>query len=105
MLIGSIHCVRYSALRSLALVALPGRELDVVCFSHLRWNFVVQRPQHLLTRCVRERRVFFFQEPLFNSGVPRLETVTDPSGVVLVIPHLPPAQATAEVTRQLRLVL
>jgi glycosyltransferase involved in cell wall biosynthesis len=33
--------------------------LDLVCFSHLRWNFVLQRPQHLLSRFARERRVFF----------------------------------------------
>lgn len=25
-------------------------EYDIVCLSHLRWNFVFQRPQHLLTR-------------------------------------------------------
>ncbi len=31
---------------------------DLICFSHLRWNFVFQRPQHLMTRIARERRVF-----------------------------------------------
>lgn len=31
---------------------------DLVCFSHLRWDFVYQRPQHLLTRCAQIRRVF-----------------------------------------------
>ena len=42
---------------------------DVICLSHLRWNFVFQRPQHLLTRCAREHRVFFVEEPLFDEGI------------------------------------
>lgn len=37
---------------------------DLICFSHLRWNFVFQRPNHLMARCARERRVFFMEEPL-----------------------------------------
>lgn len=35
----------------------------LVCFSHLRWDFVLQRPQHLMTRFARKRQVFFFEEP------------------------------------------
>ena len=30
---------------------------DLVCLSHLRWDFVYQRPQHLLSRLARGRRV------------------------------------------------
>ena len=26
---------------------------DLICFSHLRWDFVYQRPQHLLSRLAR----------------------------------------------------
>lgn len=29
----------------------------LIVFSHLRWHFVYQRPQHLLTRLARTRRV------------------------------------------------
>jgi UDP-galactopyranose mutase len=32
-------------------------------FSHLRWHFVTQRPQHLLTRAARTRPIFFWEEP------------------------------------------
>ena len=39
--------------------AIDIKRPDVICFSHLRWDFVYQRPQHLLTRCAAERRVFF----------------------------------------------
>jgi UDP-galactopyranose mutase len=62
---------------------------DVICLSHLRWNFVFQRPQHLLTRCGREHRVFFVEEPLFDDGItPHLQVEVDGS-VTVVVPHLP----------------
>jgi hypothetical protein len=40
---------------------------DIICFSHLRWNFVYQRPQHLMSRAARSARVFYFEEPVFTS--------------------------------------
>ena len=36
----------------------------LLCFSHLRWDFVTQRPQHLMRRFAAERRVFFWEEPI-----------------------------------------
>ncbi|RPJ69728.1 MAG: glycosyltransferase family 1 protein [Acidobacteria bacterium] len=42
----------------------PLRGVDVVCLSHLRWDSVFQRPHHLLTRCARDSRVFFVEEPV-----------------------------------------
>jgi UDP-galactopyranose mutase len=41
----------------------------LVCFSHLRWHFVYQRPQHLMERFARENRVFFVEEPIYASAV------------------------------------
>ncbi len=67
----------------------PQCQPDLICFSHLRWNFVFQRPQHLMTRCARDRRVFFFEEPVFAvDASPRLE-VQRSSAVTVAIPHLP----------------
>ena len=37
----------------------------LVCFSHLRWDFVWQRPQHLLSRAAKHYRVVFVEEPVF----------------------------------------
>ncbi|WP_423146475.1 glycosyltransferase family 1 protein [Rubrolithibacter danxiaensis] len=37
---------------------------NLLCFSHLRWDFVFQRPQHLLTRFAKEFNVYFFEEPI-----------------------------------------
>lgn len=41
---------------------------DLICFSHLRWNFVYQRPQHLLSRFALHTRVFFVEEPFWEKG-------------------------------------
>ena len=62
---------------------------DLVCFSHLRWDFVYQRPQHLLSRCAQERRVFFVEEPIFGNGSMQLEVEERPGGVRIVVPRLP----------------
>jgi hypothetical protein len=66
----------------------PRRPL--LCFSHLRWNFVYQRPQHLLTRCARDQKVYSFEEPHFTETTPRLEVTPTASGVTVVVPHLTP---------------
>ena len=64
---------------------------DIVCMSHLRWDFVFQRPQHLLTRFAQHGRLFYFEEPMFNNGVePHLEVTTREGGNInIVVAHLP----------------
>jgi UDP-galactopyranose mutase len=62
---------------------------DLVCFSHLRWDFVYQRPQHLLSRAARGGRVFFVEEPLFDLGSMRLEISERDCGLKVIVPHLP----------------
>jgi glycosyltransferase involved in cell wall biosynthesis len=70
---------------------------DLICFSHLRWSFVFQRPQHLLSRCARSRRVFYVEEPVSAEGPPRLEVTQDPHTLVnVVVPHLPEGLSEAE---------
>jgi len=61
---------------------------DLICFSHLRWSFVFQRPQHLLSRYARERRVYFVEEPIFDDGPDRLEVTVSDENVQVVVPHL-----------------
>ena len=62
---------------------------DLICFSHLRWDFVFQRPQHLLKRAAGDRRVFFFEEPILDDGPTRLDISESEGGVLVVVPHLP----------------
>jgi UDP-galactopyranose mutase len=69
---------------------------DLVCLSHLRWDFVYQRPQHLLSRFAKERRVFFVEEPIFAEGPMRLDVTERDCGVTVVVPRLPQELAGEE---------
>src|SRR5690349_8762135 len=70
--------------------------VDVVVLSHLRWDFVFQRPQHLMTRCARAHRVFFVEEPVEAGGPPRLDVQVRHDGVRVVVPRLPAGIAPRE---------
>jgi UDP-galactopyranose mutase len=61
---------------------------DLVCLSHLRWNFVYQRPQHLLSRCAKQQRVFFIEEPILGCDEAERLDVSNQDGVWVVVPHL-----------------
>ena len=61
---------------------------DLVCFSHLRWNFVYQRPQHLLSRFAKHFRVFFIEEPVIHDGTNNLQLTLSEENVWIVVPHL-----------------
>src|SRR5687768_8411047 len=63
---------------------------DLICLSHLRWDFVWQRPQHLMSRFARDRRVFFVEEPIWEPTEPRLEVSEGKGGIKVAVPHLPP---------------
>ncbi|MCL4766085.1 MAG: glycosyltransferase family 1 protein [Hyphomicrobiaceae bacterium] len=64
----------------------------LVCFSHLRWSFVWQRPQHLLSRAARAYRVIFVEDPLIaTGGAPRLDLSHGPGAVTVAVPVLPEA--------------
>ncbi len=81
---------------------------DLVCFSHLRWAFVYQRPQHLISRFAahlanQDGRVFFWEEPLYTGETPRLaEEICAESGVRVVTPHLPSGTSEEEANLLLR---
>lgn len=62
--------------------------MNIVCLSHLRWHFVFQRPQHLLTRAARTGRVLYVEEPVWSDGEPRIVLSQD-DGVIVAVPHLP----------------
>ena len=65
----------------------------LICFSHLRWNFVFQRPQHLMSRFAREMNVIFWEEPCEigprETAYLRVREAEDAPGVRIVVPHLP----------------
>ena len=43
---------------------------DLVCVSHLWWDWVWQRPQHVLTRFARRQPVLWIEEPRLAVGPP-----------------------------------
>jgi UDP-galactopyranose mutase len=61
----------------------------LIVFSHLRWNFVFQRPQHLLSRLAAEFPVVFVEEPQRSDGPSHLEQSSPAPGVQVLRPHTP----------------
>lgn len=60
----------------------------LIVFSHLRWNFVYQRPQHLLSRLGLRWPVVFIEEPVPHAPEDRIEFVAAAPGVEVWRPHL-----------------
>src|SRR5438552_3629056 len=87
-----------------------GQPPAIVVFSHLRWNWVYQRPQHLVSRMARRQRVFFVEEPVFE---PKRTTgawrFSEPEpNVTVCTPRLPqgdPGLASPRDSRISRLVI
>ncbi|GGE28562.1 glycosyl transferase [Agaricicola taiwanensis] len=72
----------------------------LICFSHLRWNFVYQRPQHLLSRAARQQTVYFVEEPIFEEGAdPHLAVERTPENVTVAVPVLPAGMNGPQITR------
>ena len=63
----------------------------LIVFCHLRWDFVYQRPQQLLSRLASSRRVVFVEEPVPSAAEARLETYKPCDGVTVLRMHLPGA--------------
>ncbi|MEH2444291.1 MAG: UDP-galactopyranose mutase [Nostoc sp.] len=79
---------------------------DIVCLSHLRWNFVYQRPQHLLSRCAQGKRVFIIEEPIFSEEpLANLDVNEDSNGVVVVVPHLPQGLSEEAINADLQVLI
>jgi UDP-galactopyranose mutase len=62
--------------------------MDYLVFSHLRWDFVYQRPQHLLSRFAREHRVFFIEEPQFGTMQACMEVSSRKDNLRVCVPQL-----------------
>jgi len=61
----------------------------LIVFSHLRWEFVFQRPQHLLSRLARHYHVVVVEEPVHTSGAAYLERTTPMKGIEVLRAHTP----------------
>ncbi len=64
-------------------------KFELICLSHLRWDFVFQRPQQLLTRCAASgHRVIFVEEPEFSYYQSWLDQSHREPGIELLVPRL-----------------
>jgi UDP-galactopyranose mutase len=61
----------------------------LICFSHLRWDFVYQRPQHLMSRFARHARVYYVEEPVYGAETAHCDVTLREDGVRVVVPRLP----------------
>lgn len=83
-------------------------DYTLLCFSHLRWSFVFQRPQHLISRFARDRRVIYWEEPEAApvDCAPTLGVRTcGETGVTVVTPSLPESLQGEERDAALRALL
>ena len=63
----------------------------LIVHSHLRWDFVWQRPQQILSRLAEHRPVLYVEEPVFLDDImhPALEISIPHANVFRAIPKLP----------------
>jgi UDP-galactopyranose mutase len=61
----------------------------LIVFCHLRWDFVFQRPQHLLTRLAKYYKVMFVEEPVYEEGETRMVMSQPAPNVTVCQPHTP----------------
>jgi glycosyltransferase involved in cell wall biosynthesis len=81
---------------------LRTKEQDLLVFSHLRWDFVFQRPQHLLSRFAKDRRVFFIEEPILTEKeFSHYKDEVRENGVRVITPILRKNLKPEEITRSL----
>ena len=83
---GYVAAVRHLRATPWPQAPLPRAMLDLY-YAHAL--VVYQRPNHLMSRAARERRVFFVEEPVYEAGAdPALRTASR-EGVTVVTPVLP----------------
>lgn len=65
--------------------------ITLIVFSHLRWDFVYQRPQHLLTRLATFYKVIFVEEPVCSDAPPGFTLTQAQPNLFVFRPHTPVA--------------
>jgi glycosyltransferase involved in cell wall biosynthesis len=85
-------------------VEMPTKSL--ICFSHLRWDFVFQRPQHLLTRFAENANVYYFEEPVFDANEDAYLALSPrSSSLTVIVPHLREGLSSAAIQATLMALL
>lgn len=61
----------------------------IIVFSHLRWDFVFQRPQHLMTLLAKHYPIVFVEEPMYHETDTFMKTYIPAPGILVCQPHTP----------------
>lgn len=61
----------------------------IIVFSHLRWDFVFQRPQHLMSRLAKYYPIVFVEEPMYHKTDTFMKTYMPEPGILVCQPHTP----------------
>jgi len=75
---------------------------DLVCLCHLRWDFVYQRPQHLISRFAREHRTFFIDGLAPTDGPAHVEMSKRDEHLWVATPYIPGGMPEADVCAMIR---
>src|SRR4051812_29995221 len=67
----------------------PSSPVSILVHCHLRWDFVWQRPQQILSRLAAHHAILVLEEAVAGSGAARLEITEPVKNVVRVVPQLP----------------
>ncbi|HBI71080.1 MAG TPA: glycosyl transferase [Massilia sp.] len=59
----------------------------LIVFCHLRWDFVFQRPQHLMTRLAEHYNILFVEEPVQTEGPAHLKKTAVAPNITVCQPH------------------
>ena len=62
--------------------------LQLVCFSHLPWKFVYQRPQHLISRFTKKYAVYYIEEFTNSTEEDGYSINKTIENVTVIVPHL-----------------
>jgi glycosyltransferase involved in cell wall biosynthesis len=76
---------------------MPEPSLEILCHCHLRWNWVYQRPQHVLSRLARDFRVVVEEEPVEDDRPAGLDVVTVSPAITVLRPHRPRGDRTTDI--------
>lgn len=80
-------------------------DIDLICFSHLRWNFVYQRPQHLLSRFAQYSRVFYVEEPIFHDKPDSIQINKVMKNVYVIVPFIEEGCCEEEINQKQRILI
>ncbi|MET0983744.1 MAG: glycosyltransferase [Telluria sp.] len=61
----------------------------LIVFCHLRWDFVFQRPQHLMTRLAEHYDIVLVEEPVHTEGQAHLQKTVVAPNITVCRPHTP----------------